>query len=233
MGHKVHPVGFRLGVTKGWQARWFTRKGFATVLHEDLALRRVVLGRYRDADISRVEVDRGAGEVTVTVHTARPGIVIGRGGQRVEELRRLLEANAGHPVRLNIQEIAQPELDAAVVAQHIASQLARRVNFRRAGRQAVARSLQAGAKGAKVILSGRLAGAEIARSFSEKQGRVPLHTLRADIDYALVEAHTLMGKIGVKVWIYKGDVLPALSGPAQVPSAKRAPDTGTTQDATA
>ncbi|MBI2917207.1 MAG: 30S ribosomal protein S3 [Chloroflexi bacterium] len=210
MGHKVHPTGFRLGITKDWQARWYVRKGFAQTLKEDLALRGAVVKRYPGADVSRVTVDRGAGEVTVTVHTARPGIIIGRGGQRVEELRRLLEKIAGHPVRLNIQEVPQPELDATVVGQHVANQLERRINFRRAARQAVQRAIQAGAKGAKVIVSGRLAGAEIARTFTEKQGRVPLHTLRADIDYGFVEARTLMGRIGVKVWIYKGDVLPPM-----------------------
>ena len=237
MGHKVHPVGFRLGITKEWQARWIARKGFAGTLHEDLALRKAVTGKYPGADISRVTVDRGAAEVTVTVHTARPGIVIGRGGQRVEELRKMLEQIAGHPIRLNIQEVAQPEQDATIVAQHIASQLERRVNFRRAARQAVARSIQSGAKGAKVILSGRLAGAEIARTFTEKQGRVPLHTLRADIDYGLVEARTLMGRIGVKVWIYKGDVVPVMAEPATPPppaaAAPAAPEPLKVEDAAA
>jgi len=224
VGHKVHPTGFRLGITKDWQARWYVRKGFATTLHEDLALRGAVLKRYPGADISKVTVDRGAGEVIVTVHTARPGIIIGRGGQRVEELRKLLESIAGHPVRLNIQEVPQPELDATVVGQHVANQLERRINFRRAARQAVTRAVQAGAKGAKVIVSGRLAGAEIARTFTEKQGRVPLHTLRADIDYGFVEARTLMGRIGVKVWIYKGDVVPAAREAVPVvPAAAAAP----------
>lgn len=234
MGHKTHPIGFRLGISKDWQARWYVRKGFASVLHEDLALRQAILQRYRDADISRVEVDRGAGEVTVTVRTGRPGIVIGRGGQRVEELRKLLEKLAGHPVRLNIQEVAQPEIDATIMAQRIANQLERRINFRRAARQAVGRSLQAGAKGAKVIVSGRLGGAEIARTFTEKQGQVPLHTLRADIDYGFCEARTLMGRIGVKVWIYRGDVVPApAETQAPAPPRANAPTPTEARDATA
>jgi small subunit ribosomal protein S3 len=174
-----------------------------------MAIRRHVFNSYPDAGISRVEIERGSTDVSITVHTARPGIVIGRGGQKVEELRKSLEGITEQRARLNVQEIRQPELDSFLVARSIADQLVRRIAFRRAIRQAVTRTMQAGAQGVKVVVSGRLGGADIARTEKARDGRVPLHTLRADIDFSIAEANTDFGKIGVKVWIYKGDVLPA------------------------
>lgn len=211
MGHKVHPIGFRLGIIKDWQARWFEPKAssYRETLQEDLKIRHIVFERYPDAGVSRVEIERNAGEIRVIIHTARPGIVIGRGGQRVDELRALLEAFTGKRVHIVVQDIPTPELDAYLVARNIAEQLERRVSYRRAMLQAASRAMQAGAKGVKIICSGRLAGAEIARREKVMMGRVPLHTLRADIDFATTEAVTQMGTIGVKVWIYKGDVMPA------------------------
>ena len=209
MGHKTHPIGFRLGINKDWQSRWFAGRGkdYAAQLFEDLQIRGVIGTQYPEAGISRVEIERSAQDLTVNVHTARPGIVIGRGGQRVDELRKAVERASGKKVRLNVLEVRGPELDAYLVARNVAEQLERRVMFRRATRQAVMRTMQAGAKGIKVQVSGRLGGAEIARSEKVMEGRVPLHTLRADIDYGLAEAATTMGRIGVKVWIYKGDIL--------------------------
>ena len=211
MGHKTHPIGFRLGVVKDWHSRWFAGNGkdYSAQVIEDIRVRDVIKTRYAEAGISRVEIERSAQDLTVNVHTARPGIVIGRGGQRVDELRKAVEAvTGGKRVRLNVLEIRQPELDAFLVARNVADQLERRVMFRRATRQAVMRSMQAGAKGIKVMVSGRLGGAEIARREKVMDGRVPLHTLRADIDYGLAEAATTMGRIGVKVWVYRGDILP-------------------------
>ena len=210
MGQKTHPIGFRLGIIKDWDARWIALKGvqYRKLLSEDLDIRNAVLKNHSDAGISKVEIERGANEIVTTIFTARPGIVIGRGGQRVEELRTLLEKRTGKRVRVNIQEISQPEQDAYLVARNIADQLERRIAYRRAIRQAVTRSMQAGAEGIKVICSGRLGGSEIARSEKQMNGRVPLHTLRADIDYGIAEARTAMGVIGVKVWIYKGEILP-------------------------
>ena len=210
MGHKTHPIGFRLGYTKEWQSRWFAGNGkdYSKQVLEDLRIRDVIKKQYAEAGISRVEIERTSQDLTVNVHTARPGIVIGRGGQRVDELRKAVEKAAGSKrVRLNVLEIRQPELDAFLVARNVADQLERRVMFRRATRQAVMRTMQAGAKGVKVLVSGRLGGAEIARREKVMDGRVPLHTLRADIDYGLAEAATTMGRIGVKVWIYRGDIL--------------------------
>ena len=215
MGHKVHPLGFRLGIIKDWQAKWFAEKQstFRTLLLEDLKFRKEIWSRYPDAGIARVEIERGAHEVVVTVHTARPGIVIGRGGQRVDEIRKLLEGMSEKRVRINIQEVRQPELDAYLVARNIADQIQRRLSYRRAIKQGATRSMQAGAKGIKVIASGRLGGAEIARQEKEHQGQVPLHTIRADIDYGIAEASTTMGKIGVKVWINRGEILPERKEP--------------------
>jgi small subunit ribosomal protein S3 len=208
MGHKVHPIGFRLGIIHDWQAKWYADKSYTDLLQEDLRLRQAVETRYRDAGIARVDIERQANQVTVTLHTSRPGIVIGRGGQRVDETRVLLEELTGKKVRLNIQEIRQPELDARLVSRSVAEQIERRIAFRRAMKQTITRTMQSGAKGIKIICSGRLAGAEIARQATMRQGRVPLHTLRADIDFGISEAHTTLGLIGVKVWIYKGEVLP-------------------------
>ena len=210
MGQKTHPIGFRLGIVKDWQARWFAGKQemYRNLVLEDLQVRGRIAENYPDAGISRVEIERSNNDVTVTIHTARPGIVIGRGGQRVEELRKDLERIIRRRARLNVQEIRQPELDAYLVARNVADQLERRIAFRRAIRQTLGRTMQAGAQGIKIICSGRLGGADIARSEKAMEGRVPLHTLRADIDYGLAEAATDFGRIGVKVWIYKGDILP-------------------------
>lgn len=210
MGHKVHPTGLRIGIIYDWQSKWFSDKdpAYRELLHEDLAIRNTISGMLRDAAISRVEIERNANQVTVTIHTARPGIVIGRGGQRVEEIRNRLEEVTGKRVRVNITEVPAPELDARLVAQTIARQIEQRISHRRAIKQAAARAMQRGALGVKIRVAGRLGGADMSRKAVELVGRVPLHTLRADIDYGLAEARTPLGVIGVKVWIYKGDVLP-------------------------
>ncbi len=209
MGHKTHPIGFRLGIIKDWQATWFAAKtaDYRELVKEDLSIRNNIATRYPDAGISKVEIERNSSEVVVTVHTARPGIVIGRGGQRVEELRKMLESLTNRRARLNVQEIRQPELDAFLVARSVADQLERRIAYRRAIRQAVSRTVQAGAKGVKIVIAGRLGGADIARREKAMEGRVPLHTLRADVDFAIAEAATDFGRIGVKVWLYHGDII--------------------------
>jgi len=208
LGRKVHPLGFRTGIIRDWQARWYADKQYSVLLAEDMKIRQAIKTKYADAGISSVEVERQSNEVSVAIHTARPGVVIGRGGQRVDEMRVYLEGIIGKKVRLNIQEIRQPELDAFLVGRAIAEQFERRVSYRRAMKQAIFRTIQAGAKGIRVSCAGRLGGAEIARRQTMHQGRVPLHTLRADIDYGLTEAHTTLGRIGIKVWIYKGEILP-------------------------
>ena len=208
MGQKVHPFGFRLGVIKDWRSRWYDEKHYTDLVHEDIEIRRLIRSTYEEAGISLVEIERKAKEVTVTVHTSRPGIVIGRGGQRVDELRALLEKKTGKKVRLNIHEIREPELDAQLVAENIAEQLRRRVSYRRAMKQSISRTMLRGAKGVKISCSGRLAGAEIARHETAREGRGPLHTLRADVDYGFAESLTTMGIIGIKVWVYKGEILP-------------------------
>ncbi len=208
MGRKVHPVGFRISVIRDWQAKWYADKHYVEFLQEDLKLRRAIQSKYAEAGISTVEIDREANKVLVTIYTARPGIVIGRGGQRVDEVRQYLEELIGKRVQLNILEIQQAELDAYLVAKSVAEQIERRVAYRRAMKQSIFRTMQAGAKGMKISCAGRLAGVEIARRETMHQGRVPLHTLRADIDYGFTEARTTLGRIGVKVWIYKGDILP-------------------------
>ena len=209
MGHKVHPTGFRLGVIRDWDAKWYADKHYMEYLQEDIKLREVVESMYPEAGVSTVEIDRQANNVAMTIHTARPGILIGRGGQRVDELRAKLEALIGKRVQLNIREVQQPELDAYLVARNVADQIERRLAYRRTLKQAILRSMQAGAKGMRISCAGRLDGAEIARRVTMHEGQVPLHTLRADIDYGFTEAHTTMGRIGVKVWLYRGDVLPA------------------------
>lgn len=218
MGHKVHPYGFRIGIIRGWRARWFDSKHYTELVGEDLDIRRIVRSAYREAGVSLVEIERKANEVTVTIHTSRPGIVIGRGGQRVDEVRAHLEKETGKRVRLNILEIGQPELDAQLVAENIAEQLKRRVSYRRAMKQAMSRTMLRGAKGVKIRCAGRLGGGEIARRETVREGSVPLHTLRADIDYGFAEALTAMGLIGIKVWIFKGEILPepkVVAGPAE------------------
>lgn len=209
MGRKVHPLSFRIGGIRDWQARWYADdKHYAEFLQEDFKLRQAIQSRYAEAGISQVEIERQANDVSITIHTARPGIVIGRGGQRVDEARLHLEKLIGKRIRLNIREIQQPELDAYLVARAVAEQIERRIAYRRAMKQAMFRTMQAGAKGIKISCAGRLGGVEIARRQTMHQGRVPLHTLRADIDYGFTEARTTLGQIGIKVWIYKGDILP-------------------------
>ncbi len=208
MGHKVHPTGFRLGIIKDWQSKWYSEAHYAEFVQEDNMLRESIRKKYPEAAISLIEIDRQAKDITITLHTARPGIVIGRGGQRVDEMRQYLEGLTGKKIRLNILEVRQPELDAYLVARSVAEQIERRVAYRRAMKQAIFRTIQAGAKGIKISAAGRLANAEIARRQTSHQGQVPLHTLRADIDYGFTEAQTTLGRIGVKVWIYKGQVMP-------------------------
>jgi small subunit ribosomal protein S3 len=210
LGHKVHPTGFRLGIIKDWQSKWYSDTQYAEFLYEDNKLREAIRSKYPEAAISLIEIDRQAKDVTIALYTARPGIVIGRGGQRVDEMRVYLEGLIGKKIRLNIQEVRQPELDAYLVAKSVAEQIERRIAYRRAMKQAIFRTIQAGAKGIKVSCAGRLGNAEIARRQTSHQGQVPLHTLRADIDYGFTEARTTLGRIGVKVWIYKGQILPEL-----------------------
>jgi small subunit ribosomal protein S3 len=215
VGQKVNPIGFRLGIIKEPQARWYSnKKSFTQYLQEDIRVRRMIMGRLADAGVSRVDVERSANQMTVTIHAAKPGIVIGKSGVKVEELRKNLETMTGKKVRVTIQEIRQPELDAYLVARSVAEQLEKRVAFRRAMKQAIGRSMRFGAKGIRVQVSGRLGGSEMSRRESDRDGQVPLHTLRADIDFGLAEAHTTYGAIGVKVWVYKGEVLPAGPEPA-------------------
>ena len=220
MGHKVHPLGFRIGVIRDWQAKWYAEKDYVEFLQEDMKLRRAIQSQYNDAGISLVEIERQANKVSVTIHTARPGVVIGRGGQRVDEMRLQLENLIGKRIQLNILEVQQPELDAYLVGRAIAEQIEHRVAFRRAMKQALFRTMQAGAKGIRISCAGRLGGVEIARREVTHQGQVPLHTLRADIDYGFTEAHTTLGRIGIKVWIYRGDILPepSLLGAEEAPA---------------
>ncbi|MFY9139665.1 MAG: 30S ribosomal protein S3 [Thermacetogeniaceae bacterium] len=208
MGQKVHPKGLRLGIIKDWDSRWYDRKNYRELLHEDILLRDYIKKRLYMAGVSLVEIERAANRLRISIHTAKPGIVIGRGGAEVEVLRKDLEKLSGKQVNVNIVEIKKPELDAQLVAESVASQLERRVGFRRAMKQAVSRTMRMGAQGIRIAVSGRLAGAEMARSEWYSEGKVPLHTLRADIDYGFAEANTQYGKIGVKVWIYRGEVLP-------------------------
>src|SRR3984893_6784004 len=208
MGHKIHPTGFRIGVIYDWQGKWYADKNYAELLHEDLRIRGLIGKTLGDASISKVEIERNANQASVTIHTAKPGIVIGRGGQKVEELRNRLEKLTSRRVRVNIQEIRQPELDAYLVARSRRDPLQGRDADGRAMKQDVQRTMQRGAKGVKIRVAGRLGGSEMSRNETEKDGRIPLHTLRADIDYGLAETHTTFGRIGVKVWIYKGDILP-------------------------
>jgi len=209
VGQKVSPVGLRIGVIRDWESKWYADKDFATLLHEDLRIRKYIKGRLKDAAVSTIEIERAANRVNVTIHTAKPGMVIGKGGQEVEVLRKTLTEMTGKRVHININEVKKPDLDATLVAENIARQLENRISFRRAQKQTISRTMRAGAKGIKTLVSGRLGGADIARSEGYSEGTVPLHTLRADIDYGTAEAHTTYGRIGVKVWIYRGEVLPA------------------------
>jgi small subunit ribosomal protein S3 len=207
MGQKVNPNGFRLGVIRPWHARWYADKGYTQLVHEDLQIRQAIAGRHINAGIAEVDIDRSANNVTVTIHTARPGIIIGKSGQNVEQLRQLLEQRTGKKVKVNIIEVRQPDTNAVLVARNIADQLERRVSFRRAMKQAVQRAMDRGALGVKVTVSGRLGGAEMSPTETDRRGRVPLQTLRADVEFGTAEAHTTYGVIGVKVWVYRGDVL--------------------------
>ena len=205
MGHKVHPNGFRLGVYRSWEANWFApEKDYTKLLHEDLEMRRLILGRLRNAGIAKIETERSSNaQMTVTIHTAKPGIVIGKGGSSVDQLREDLEKRFQNRVRISIQEIKQPELDAQLVAENIAAQIERRISHRRAMKQSILRTMRAGAKGIRIALGGRLRGSEMARREWDREGRVPLHTLRADIDFGRATARTTFSVIGVKAWIYK------------------------------
>ena len=221
MGRKVHPYGFRIGVIKDWKARWYAEgQKYADLLHEDFAIRQLIRSEMERAGISSIEIERFPKQVSITIWTAKPGIVIGRKGSSINALKRELEElTKGKRIRLEVQEIEKPDLDAYLVAENIAQQLERRISFRRAMKQAIGRAMRAGAGGAMVTCSGRLAGAEMARSVTFREGRVPRHTLRADIDYAQNEALTTFGRIGVKVWIYKGDILPEKSMAEEVMAA--------------
>jgi small subunit ribosomal protein S3 len=213
MGQKVHPHGFRLGYIYDWNSKWYADKNYTDLLHEDLQIRRAIEKMLPDAGISRVEIERNANQITVTIHTARPGIVIGRGGQRVDELRGRLEKVSGRRIRVNINEVRLPEVEAPLVARAVAEQIERRVSHRRAIKQAALRAMQRGAQGVRIKISGRLGGSDMSRKDQERQGRVPLHTLKADVDYGTAEARTTLGRIGVKVWIYKGDKIAERTAP--------------------
>ncbi len=215
MGHKVHPNGFRLGISRTWNAKWYSDKDYRDLLREDITIRSLVTRRLANASVSLVEIERGINHVTVTVHTAKPGIVIGKGGANVEALRAAVGRLTDRKVKLEIREIRQPELDAVLVATNIAQQLTRRIAFRKAIKQSIQRSMKAGAKGVKVQVSGRLGGSEMARREWDREGRIPLGTLRADISYGQVLSRTTYGAIGVKVWIYRGEVLPERTTPSE------------------
>lgn len=208
MGQKVHPKGLRIGIIRGWDSNWYADKNYAELLHEDIKVRKYIKGKLFQAGISSVEIERAANRVKISIKTAKPGIVIGRGGTEVENLRKTIEKMTGKKISINIIEVKKPEMDAQLVAEGIAAQLTKRIAFRRAMKQAVSRTMRLGAQGVKISCSGRLAGAEIARTEWYSEGKVPLHTFRADIDYGFAEANTTYGKIGVKVWIYKGEILP-------------------------
>jgi len=209
VGQKVHPKGMRVGIIRGWESNWYAdKKNFSDLLLEDIKVRNYVKEKLFQAGVSGVEIERSANRVKVTIRTAKPGIVIGRGGTEVEVLRKELEKMTGKKININISEIKKPELDAQLVAEGIAAQLVKRIAFRRAMKQSVNRTMRLGALGVKISCAGRLGGAEIARTEWYSEGKVPLHTLRADIDYGFAEANTTYGKIGVKVWIYKGEILP-------------------------
>ena len=222
MGHKVHPYGFRIGVIKPWLAKWYADRDYATLLQEDMRIRELVARQLSNASVSQVEIERGINHVTVTVHTAKPGIVIGKGGANVEALRTNIGKLTDKKVKLEIKEILQPELDGMLLAQNVAGQLERRIAFRKAIKQSIQRTIKAGAKGVKIQVSGRLGGSEMSRTEWDKEGRIPLGTLRADISYGVVHAHTTYGRIGVKAWVYRGEQLGERPGSARTePRAPR------------
>ena len=208
MGQKVNPHGIRLGIVKNWDAKWYADKDFADNLQEDIKIRDYLKKSLMQAGVSRIETERSKNRLKITIHTAKPGMVIGRGGAGIEQIRTGLKGYTTKRVDINISEVKQPDLDATLVAENIAQQLERRIAFRRAMKQAVGRTMRLGAKGIKIACAGRLGGAEIARKEAYREGSIPLHTLRADIDYGTAEAHTTYGRIGIKVWIFKGEVLP-------------------------
>lgn len=225
MGQKVHPTGIRLGITKDWTSKWYAdSKDFGNFLHNDLKVREYLQKKLAQASISRIQIERPARNARITIHTARPGLVIGKKGEDIERLRNEVSGMMGIPVHINIEEVRKPELDATLVAQGIAQQLEKRIMFRRAMKRAVTNSMRLGAQGVKINVAGRLNGAEIARTEWYREGRVPLHTLRADIDYGFAEANTTYGVIGVKVWIFKGEVFErgeaSAAAEAEKPAAK-------------
>ncbi len=238
MGQKVNPIGLRTGIIRDWDSRWYARKAtYRDWVLEDAQVRRLLRQRFasdragrsgprsrnRDAGVSRIEIERAPNMLKLTLHTARPGIIIGRGGRGVEDIRAEIERIVKRKVHINVQEIRQPELDATLVAENVAATLERRIAFKRAVRQAVQRSMKMGAKGIRVLLSGRLGGGEMSRSYGDRDGKIPLHTLRADVDYGFTEARTTYGHIGVKVWLYRGDILPEAPTPEARPGRPAAP----------
>jgi small subunit ribosomal protein S3 len=224
MGHKVHPTGIRLGIAKDWNAKWYANKGqYAEYLTADLKVREMLRNKLAQAGVSRIKIERPAKTARVTIHTARPGVVIGKKGEDIEKLRKQVTKMMGVPTHINVSEVRKPELDAQLVAENIANQLERRIMFRRAMRRAVGNAMRLGALGIKVNVAGRLNGAEIARSEWNREGRVPLHTLRADIDYGFAQARTQYGIIGVKVWIYKGEIFDLEAAQAEEAKEEKSP----------
>ncbi len=226
MGQKVHPIGFRIGVVRTWSSRWYEQKSYAKWLHEDIRIRDHVKKVLGHAGISKVEIERAANKVKVNVHTARPGIVIGKRGAGVEQVKKELQKLTESEVYLNIIEVRKAETDAQMVAENVATQIERRIAFRRAMKKALTTSTKFGAKGVRIACSGRLGGADMGRYEWYREGRVPLHTLRADIDYGFAEAKTKQGRIGVKVWVFKGEVLPGQATPSAGPQARQRPNAG-------
>jgi len=220
VGQKVHPTSFRLGVIKDWESRWFSQRDYAPLLHEDLSIRKEIKNRFYHAGIAKIDIERASNRAKITIHTARPGIIIGRKGIEIENLRRDLEKKTGKKILINIEEVKKTELVAQLVADNVSAQLLRRIGFRRAMKRAVQASMKSGALGIRINCAGRLAGAEMARSEWYREGRVPLHTLRADIDYGLTEAKTKYGMIGVKVWIFRGEVFKKEQKPVEETAAK-------------
>lgn len=206
MGHKVHPYAFRLGVIRDWESRWYSRRDYARLLHEDIRMRREILKRFEHAGIAKIEIEQASNRAKVTIHTARPGIIIGKKGVEIEALRKMLEGLTGKQVLVNIEEVKKPDTSAQLVAENVSGQLMRRIGFRRAMKRTVQACMKAGALGVKIRCAGRLGGSEMARREWYREGRVPLHTLRADIDFGLAKAGTKYGQIGVKVWIFRGEV---------------------------
>lgn len=221
MGQKIHPHGLRLGIIKTWDAKWYAGKDFAANLHEDLKIRKFIKTKAFSAGVSKLVIERASNRVKVIIHTAKPGMIIGRGGAGIEEMKKSLKTLTGKQIDINIAEVRQPDMDAQLVAENIAAQLERRIAFRRAMKQSIQRTMRMGAKGIKVMVGGRLGGAEIARSEAARDGSIPLHTLRADIDYGTAEAHTTYGLIGVKVWIYKGEILPEVKKVAAIEGSEK------------